>query len=56
MLKINKDGVLDYAKLIDAKDTEVYYKVNDGVVNLTNRTIILTGKSEHKTSIVKLQF
>ena len=56
MLKINKDGVLDYTKLIDAKDTEVYYKVNDGAVNLTNRTIILTGKSEHKTSIVKLQF
>ncbi|TYC14219.1 hypothetical protein ES677_06680 [Bizionia gelidisalsuginis] len=53
MVKINKDGDFDYKKLIDNKESKVYYKVNNGNVN--NQTVILIGKRKNKTRILKLK-
>ena len=55
MIKIDKNGIFDYKKLIDDKDSKVYYKVNNGNVNLQNQTVILTGKRTKKTRILKLK-
>ena len=56
MVKIDREGTVDYQKIIDAKESEVYYKVIDGIENLKNKTIILTGENGYKTRILKLQF
>jgi hypothetical protein len=56
MIKINQDGNFDFKKLIDNKESKVYYKVNNGNVNLNNQTVILTGKRKKKTRILKLKF
>lgn len=55
-VKIDREGNVDYKKIIDAKESEVYYKVIDGIENLTNKTIILTGENGYKSRILKLQF
>ena len=55
MIKINKDGNFDFKKLIDDKESKVYYKVNNGNVNLNNQTVILTGKRKKNTRILKLK-
>ena len=55
MIKINNDGKFDFEKLIDDKDSKVYYKVNNGNVNLNDQTVILTGKRKKNTRILKLK-
>lgn len=54
VIKINKDGDLDFKKLIDDKESKVYYRVNDGNINLETQTVILTGKRKKKSRILKL--
>ena len=56
MISIDKNGAFDFEKLIDDKDSKVYYKVNDGVVNLNDRTVILPGKKKKNTRILKIKF
>jgi len=54
MIKINQDGNFDFEKLIDDKESKVYYKVNNGNINLDNQTVILAGKRKKHTRILKL--
>lgn len=55
MIKINPNGSFDFKKLIDDKDSKVYYKVNNGNINIDNQTVILIGKRKKDTRILKLQ-
>ena len=55
MLSINAEGHIDFEKLIDDKDSKVYYKVNNGNANINNQTVILTGKRKKKTRILKIK-
>ncbi|MFI1745046.1 hypothetical protein [Thalassobellus sediminis] len=55
MISINKDGAIDFKKLIDDKDSKVYYKVNDGVINLNKQTVTLSGKKKKNTRILKIK-
>ncbi|WP_179345410.1 hypothetical protein [Winogradskyella ursingii] len=54
MIMINEGGNIDFKKLIDDKESKVYYKVNNGNINIDNQTVILTGKRKKKTRILKL--
>lgn len=55
MIKINQDGDFDFKKLIDDKESKVYYIVNNGNINLDNQTVILPGKKGKNTRILKLR-
>lgn len=55
VITINEEGNIDFKKLIDDKESKVYYKVNNGNANLDNQTVILTGKRKKKTRILKLK-
>lgn len=55
MIVIDKDGQFDFKKLIDDKDSKVYYKVNDGISNIKNQTVILPGKKKKNTRILKIK-
>ena len=55
VIKIDNEGNFNFNKLIDDKDSEVYYKVNNGNININNQTVILTGKKKKKTRILKLK-
>ena len=54
-ISIDNNGNFDYKKLIDDKDSKVYYKVNDGVINMDNKTVFLLGERKKKGQILKLQ-
>ncbi len=55
MVVINEDGSFDFKKLIDDKDSKVYYQVNNGDININNQTVILIGKKKKNTRILKLK-
>lgn len=55
VIRIDKNGEFDYKKLIDDKDSEVYYKVNNGSINLDKQTVILIGKKKKKSRVIKLK-
>ncbi|WP_415374568.1 hypothetical protein [Patiriisocius sp. Uisw_017] len=55
VIKINQEGNFDFKKLIDDKESKVYYKVNNGNVNLDNQTVILIGKRKKKSRVLKLK-
>ena len=55
MIKIDKNGDYDFNKLIDDKVSKDYYKVNNGNINIKNKTAILIGKRKKKTRILKLK-
>jgi hypothetical protein len=55
LIKINENGAFDFKKIIDAKASKVYYKVNNGNVNLANQTVILIGKRKRKSRVLKLK-
>lgn len=55
LIKINKNGEFDFKKIIDDKESKVYYKVNNGNVNLDNQTVILIGKRKKKSRVLKLE-
>jgi hypothetical protein len=54
MLKIDGNGDISYKKLVDDKDSKVYYKVNQGEVDMNNKEVILLGKRKRKTRILKI--
>ena len=54
-ISIDGDGNFDYEKLIDDKESKVYYKVNDGVSNLNKETVFLLGERKKNGRIIKLQ-
>ena len=55
VIKIDKNGDYEFNKLIDDKVSKVYYKVNNGNINIKNKTAILIGKRKKKTRILKLK-
>ena len=55
VISIDGNGVFNYNKLIDDKDSKVYYKVNNGVTNLNKQSVILLGDRKKDTQILKLK-
>lgn len=55
VIKIDGAGQLEYKKLIDDKDSKVFYKVNRGNINKKNHTVIIAGVDNKKTRILKLK-
>ncbi|NQX86008.1 MAG: hypothetical protein HRT67_08900 [Flavobacteriaceae bacterium] len=55
VIKINQEGNFNFKKLIDDKESKVYYKVNSGIINLDRQTVVLTGKRKKKSRILKLK-
>lgn len=55
VIKINQEGNLDFKKLIDDKESKVYYKVNNGNVNINRQTVVLMGERKNKSRILKLK-
>ncbi|OUR99396.1 hypothetical protein A9Q86_12570 [Flavobacteriales bacterium 33_180_T64] len=54
-ISIDGDGNFDYKKLIDDKESKVYYKVNNGVININNQSLFLLGERKKNGRIIKLQ-
>ncbi len=54
-IRINNTGDIDFKKLIDDKESKVYYSVNNGNVDLDHQTVILTGKKRKNVRILKLK-
>ena len=54
-IAIDGNGSMSYEKLIDDKDSKVYYKVNNGLTNLDANEVILIGKKKKLRQIVKLK-
>lgn len=54
VITIDDNGKFNYKKLIDRKDSEVFYKVNDGIVTKSNEVILL-GKRRKKSQIIKVK-
>ncbi|HHB52037.1 MAG TPA: hypothetical protein ENK75_03185 [Saprospiraceae bacterium] len=55
VIKINNNGDFDFKKLIDDKESKVYYKVNNGIANPDNQTVILLGKKKKNSRVIKLK-
>lgn len=55
VIRINSNGNFDFKKLIDDKESKVYYKVSNGNINLDNQTVIVTGKRKTNSRILKLK-
>jgi len=54
-ITIDEQGKVSYKKLIDDKESKVFYKVNNGIPNLSDDTMILLGKRKKNTRILKVQ-
>jgi hypothetical protein len=54
-IKIDQNGDFNFKKLIDDKESKVYYRVNNGNVNLNKKTVILMGKKKKNSRILKLK-
>ncbi len=54
-IKIGNDGSMDYEKLIDDKDSKVFYKVNNGTITQNKDEIIFLGKKKKNSQILKLK-
>ncbi|CAL2107430.1 conserved exported hypothetical protein [Tenacibaculum sp. 190524A02b] len=55
MISISGNGKFDYKKVIDRKDSEVFYKVNGGIAPDSKNEVILLGKKKKKSQIVKIK-
>jgi hypothetical protein len=53
-ISINGDGNYDIKKLIDKKDSKVYYKVNNGIVSDKKNEVILLGKRKKDSQVIKI--
>jgi len=54
-IKVNNDGSMDYEKLIDDKDSKVFYKVSNGIVTDKKDEIIFLGKKKKDSQILKIK-
>lgn len=54
-IMINNDGKMDFKKLIDDKDSKVFYKVNNGIIPENNNEIIFLGKKKKSSQILKIK-
>lgn len=55
VISVDGNGKIGYKKLIDDKDSKVYYQVNDGVIDLGNQSVTLIGKKKKYTQVLKLK-
>jgi hypothetical protein len=55
LISIDGNGEFNHKKLVDDKDSKVYYQVNDGITNPSNETVILIGKKKKNTQILKVK-
>ena len=55
VISVDGNGKINYKKLIDDKDSKVFYRVNNGVVDLENQTVTFIGKKKKNTQILKLK-
>lgn len=55
VISIDENGNFEHKKLIDDKESKVYYKVNDGLINIDNRSVFLLGERKKKGRIIKLK-
>ncbi|CAM1346295.1 hypothetical protein [Tenacibaculum crassostreae] len=53
-ISVNGDGAYEIKKLIDKKDSKVYYKVNNGIVSNKRNEVILLGKRNKDSQVLKL--
>ncbi|MGS2727285.1 hypothetical protein ACU8DI_11810 [Psychroserpens sp. BH13MA-6] len=53
-ISIDAEGNFDYKKLIDDKESKVYYKVNNGLANVNKHTVFLLGERKKNGRIIKL--
>jgi len=52
---ISNDGNIDFKKLIDDKDSKVFYKVNSGIVSQNKDEVIFLGKKKKYSQILKIK-
>lgn len=52
---INNDGEIDFEKLVDDKDSKVFYKVNNGTVSKNKDEVIFLGKRKKNSQIIKVK-
>ncbi|WP_146191769.1 hypothetical protein [Algibacter marinivivus] len=55
IISLDENGNYDYKKLIDDKESKVYYKVNNGIPNLEKKTVFLLGERKKNGRIIKLK-
>ena len=55
VVSIDENGHFNYKKLIDDKESKVYYKVNNGISNINNQTVFLLGERKKNGRIIKLK-
>ena len=55
VISLDGNGDFSYKKLIDDKDSKVYYRVNNGIANMNNNQVILTGRKKKNIQILKLK-
>ncbi len=55
VITIDNNGSFDYNKLIDDKDSKVFYKVNQGVITPNNDEVILLGKKKKLSRIIRVK-
>lgn len=55
MISLDENGNYNYKKIIDDKESKVYYKVNNGIPNLEKKTVFLLGERKKDGRIIKLK-
>jgi len=55
VITIDENGNFKHKKLIDDKESKVYYKVNNGLININNQSVFLLGERKKKGRILKLK-
>ena len=55
VISINENGVISHKKLVDDKDSKVYYKVNNGITNPNKQSVFLLGEKKKNGQILKLK-
>ena len=55
VISIDGNGKFNFKKLIDKKDSEVFYKVNNGITSQSKNEVILLGKRKKKSQILKIE-
>ena len=54
-ITLDTNGDFEYKKLIDDKESKVFYKVNEGVITPSGNEVILLGKKKKSSRIIKIK-
>lgn len=55
VISLDDNGGFDYQKLIDDKESKVFYKVNQGIITPNKEEVILLGKKKKLSRIIKVK-